>query len=306
MLHRGFRADPPCDVGSDLRVTRNELDPTPGRPTLAGHGLPSPEPDSRLFLARAAGAVGAGGVAGRSPSVFPSIDGGTLDLADFRGGPVLVVNTASRCGFTPQFDGLQALWERYRGRGLTVVGVPSNSFRQELDSAGAVKEFCEVNFALDFPMTGLVEVVGPEAHPFYLWAAEAGYAPAWNFHKLLLDGEGRIVAASTATPSPTTPSWCAAIEALLPRCRPPTGCPPARMMASPPPERSRGSAVGLLSTVVKPVHPEGYRFIAAFAVATLLLFLLSPVALVGLILTVWCYYFFRDPPRVTPIREGLW
>ena len=98
---------------------------------------------------------------------FPSIDGGTLDLADFRGGPVLVVNTASRCGSTPQYDGLQALWERYRDRGLTVVGVPSKSFGQELDSAAAVKDFCEVNFAIDFPMTGLVAVTGPDAHPFY-------------------------------------------------------------------------------------------------------------------------------------------
>ena len=117
-----------------------------------------------------------------------------LDLADFRDGPVLLVNTASRCGFTPQFDGLQALWERYRGRGLTVVGVPSNSFKQELDSATKVKDFCEVNFAIDFPMTGLVEVIGPDAHPFYRWAAEQGRAPAWNFHKLLLDRDGRIVA----------------------------------------------------------------------------------------------------------------
>ena len=108
--------------------------------------------------------------------VFPSIDGGTLDLADFRGGPVLVVNTASRCGSTPQYDGLQALWERYRDRGLTVVGVPSRSFGQELDSAAAVKDFCEVNFAVDFPMTGLVEVTGPGAHPFYAWAAGQGQA----------------------------------------------------------------------------------------------------------------------------------
>ena len=105
---------------------------------------------------------------------FPSIDGGTLDLADFRGGPVLVVNTASRCGSTPQYDGLQALWERYRDRGLTVVGVPSKSFGQELDSAAAVKDFCEVNFAIDFPMTGLVAVTGPDAHPFYVLGRQAG------------------------------------------------------------------------------------------------------------------------------------
>jgi glutathione peroxidase len=147
---------------------------------------------------------------------FPSIDGGTLDLADFRGGPVLVVNTASRCGSTPQYDGLQALWERYRDRGLTVFGVPSKSFGQELDSAAAVKDFCEVNFAIDFPMTGLVEVKGPAAHPFYVWAAEQGYAPRWNFYKLLLDGEGRIVAQFDTETEPDDPKLVAAIEALLP------------------------------------------------------------------------------------------
>jgi glutathione peroxidase len=148
--------------------------------------------------------------------VFDSIDGGTLDLADYAGGPVLVVNTASRCMSTPQYDGLQVLWERYRGRGLTVVGIPSRSFGQELDSAEAVKQFCEVNFAIDFPMTGLVEVKGPAAHPFYGWAAEQGFAPTWNFTKLLLDGEGRIVAKFDTGTEPDAPELIAAIEALLP------------------------------------------------------------------------------------------
>lgn len=147
--------------------------------------------------------------------VFPSIDGGTLDLADFREGPVLVVNTASRCGSTPQYDGLQALWDRYRDRGLTVVGVPSRSFGQELDSAAAVKDFCEVNFAIDFPMTGLVEVTGPAAHPFYAWAASQGHAPAWNFHKLLLDRDGRVVASFDRSVEPDDPTLVAAVEALL-------------------------------------------------------------------------------------------
>jgi glutathione peroxidase len=165
-----------------------------------------------LPLARAALA---GSPAGGT-TVFPSIDGGTLDLADFRGGPVLVVNTASRCGSTPQYDALQALWERYRDRGLTVVGVPSPSFGQELGTAAAVKEFCEFNFAIDFPMTGLVEVRGPEAHPFYVWAGARGYAPDWNFYKLLLDADGRIVGAWDRFTAPDDPQLVAAIEALLP------------------------------------------------------------------------------------------
>lgn len=166
-------------------------------------------------LAGPAAATSAGVAAG--PWVFPSIDGGTLDLADYRGGPVLVVNTASRCGSTPQYDGLQALWDTYRDRGLTVVGVPSRSFGQELDSAGAVKAFCEVNFAIDFPMTGLVEVAGPSAHPFYAWAAAQGFAPTWNFHKLLLDANGRIVAGYDRSVEPDDPALRAAIEAHLTR-----------------------------------------------------------------------------------------
>ena len=175
----------------------------------------------RTFLFMLAAAPLAARVFAASPAapdfVFPSIDGGELRLAEFRGGPVLVVNTASKCMNTPQYDGLQSLWERYRERGLTVVGMPSPSFGQELESAEAVKEFCEMNFAIDFPMTGLVEVKGPAAHPFYVWAAEQGYAPQWNFYKFLLDGEGRIVAQFETQTKPDDPKLIAAIEALLPR-----------------------------------------------------------------------------------------
>ena len=87
-----------------------------------------------------------------------------------------------------------------------MVGVPSKSFGQELETAQAVKDFCEMNFAIEFPMTGLVEVTGPAAHPFFEWAGEQGYAPAWNFPKLLLDGEGRIVGALSHSVEPMAPS----------------------------------------------------------------------------------------------------
>lgn len=147
---------------------------------------------------------------------FKSIDGGAIDLAAYRSGPVLVVNTASRCGFVGQLDGLQALQDRYGARGLTVVGVPSNSFRQELGSEAEVKEFCEVNFGISFPMTELVAVTGASAHPFYAWARDQGVAPSWNFHKILLDGEGRIVGSFGTVVSPDSPRLVAAIEALLP------------------------------------------------------------------------------------------
>jgi glutathione peroxidase len=178
--------------------------------------------DRRSLLVALLAAPLARAAFGGSPTgatVFASIDGGELDLADFRGGPVLVVNTASRCSFTPQYDELQALWERYRDRGLTVVGVPSPSFGQELGSAAEVRDFCEMNFALDFPMTGLVEVTGPEAHPFYALAAAQGFAPDWNFHKILLDGEGRMVAGFDRFTAPEAPELIRAIEALLPEGR---------------------------------------------------------------------------------------
>jgi glutathione peroxidase len=149
--------------------------------------------------------------------VFAALEGGELDLAAFRGGPVLVVNTASLCGYTPQFAGLQALWERYRDRGLTVVGVPSPSFRQELGTAAEVRDFCEVNFAIDFPMTELVEVTGPGAHPFFAWAADQGAGPTWNFHKILLDGDGAIAGSFGSAVEPDDPELVLAIEALLPR-----------------------------------------------------------------------------------------
>ncbi len=160
--------------------------------------------------------------AGTSPASgdvlkFQSIDGGPLDLAAFRGGPVLVVNTASRCGFTSQYDGLQTLYDTYKDRGLTVVGVPSDSFRQELATDAEVKTFCEVNFDIDFPMTGMVPVRGRDAHPFYRWAAEQGVVPSWNFHKILLDGQSAIVAEFGPLSSPSSRDLIQAIENQLPR-----------------------------------------------------------------------------------------
>ena len=171
-----------------------------------------------LGLAAALGAGGAGpGSAASAPDFgFASIDGGAITLADYAGQPVLIVNTASRCGFVGQLDGLQALQDRYRDRGFTVIGVPSDSFDQELATGAEVKEFCEVNFALDFPMTEITAVTGPEAHPFYAWAREQGVEPRWNFHKILLDGEGRIAGEFATTVEPESAELTAAIESLLP------------------------------------------------------------------------------------------
>ena len=141
-----------------------------------------------LSFALAAAAVPGGALAATAHAFsFENIDGGTIDLSGFAGRPVLVVNTASRCGFTYQYDGLQALYDRYRDRGFVVLAVPSDDFGgQELDTEAEVKDFCEVNFALDIPMTGITTVRGRSAHPFYRWALrELGTAgqPRWNFHK---------------------------------------------------------------------------------------------------------------------------
>jgi glutathione peroxidase len=156
--------------------------------------------------------------AAAGPFAFASIDGGTLSMDDWKGQPVLVANTASLCGFTPQYDDLQALYDRYRDRGLVVLAVPSDDFRQELSSEAEVKEFCDVNFGLDLPMTEITHVRGPEAHPFYRWLAEAhGVAPRWNFNKVLIGPGGELLASWGSTTSPLSREITGAVEAALPR-----------------------------------------------------------------------------------------
>ena len=147
---------------------------------------------------------------------FENIDGGSLKLSDWSGQPVLVVNTASRCGFTGQYAGLQALYDRYRARGLVVLAVPSDDFKQELASNTEVKKFCDLQYGLDLPMTGITLVRGTAAHPFYRSVAEeAGFTPGWNFNKILLSPEGRVVATYGAPVKPLSRQITHQIEALL-------------------------------------------------------------------------------------------
>lgn len=152
---------------------------------------------------------------------FTAIDGGALPLAAWRGKAVLIVNTASRCGFTGQYSGLQALWDRYRDRGLVVLGVPSNDFGgQEPGSAAEIKTFCEVNFAVDFPLAAKTSVTGPHAHPFYRWAATtlgALATPKWNFHKYLVAPDGRLVDWFSTVTGPGSAGMIEAIERTLPQ-----------------------------------------------------------------------------------------
>lgn len=152
---------------------------------------------------------------------FASLDGGTLPLAAWRGRPVLVVNTASFCGYTPQYRDLQALWRQYRDRGLVVLGVPSNDFgEQEPGGAAEIRAFCDTNYDVDFPLTEKVRVSGGAAHPFYRWVAESlgeGAAPRWNFHKFLVGPDGRLAGAWPSQVRPTDPAVTREIEALLPK-----------------------------------------------------------------------------------------
>lgn len=152
---------------------------------------------------------------------FVAIDGAPLPLSGFAGKAVLVVNTASFCGFTKQYAGLQNLWERYRERGLVVLGVPSNDFgNQEPGTAKQIQEFCEVNFGIDFPMTEKAVVSGDGAHPFYRWAADQLgplSRPRWNFYKILVGPDGRAVDWFASTTEPDAQKLIEAVEKTLPR-----------------------------------------------------------------------------------------
>ena len=147
-----------------------------------------------------------------------SITGDQIDLKDFKGKPVLIVNTASYCGFTKQYNDMQELWEKYRDRGLIVLGVPSNSFNQEKSDNYAVKEFCEVNFNINFPLTEITDVKGDNAHEIYKWA-KANYGksavPKWNFYKILINREGKIEDTYASLTSPTSNKITKKIENLL-------------------------------------------------------------------------------------------
>ena len=150
---------------------------------------------------------------------FAAIDGKPLKLAAWKGEAVLVVNTASECGFTPQYAGLQKLWRARKNEGLVVLGVPSNDFgRQEPGDEAAIGRFCKARFGVDFPLTAKQAVLGGAAHPFYRWIAgelgEAG-APRWNFHKYLIGRDGALLGAFPSRVAPESRELADAIAAAL-------------------------------------------------------------------------------------------
>jgi glutathione peroxidase len=150
---------------------------------------------------------------------FATIGGAPLPLAGFRGKPVLVVNTASFCGFTPQYAGLETLHQRYAPRGLIVLAVPSNDFgAQEPGTSTEIKDFCSTRYHTTFPLAAKERVIGAEAHPFYRWIeAELGEAgvPRWNFHKYLIAPDGSLAGAWPSAVAPLAPEIVEEIERLL-------------------------------------------------------------------------------------------
>lgn len=151
--------------------------------------------------------------------VFQAIEGKPLPLAEYRGKAVLVVNVASFCGFTHQYTGLQALYEKYAARGLVVLGVPANDFgEQEPGTNAEIVQFCQGAFNVTFPLTEKVVVKGKQAHPFYAWAKDIlgkQGTPAWNFHKLLVGRDGHLLSGFASAVEPDAPEIVTAIEAAL-------------------------------------------------------------------------------------------
>jgi glutathione peroxidase len=150
---------------------------------------------------------------------FIQPNGESLKLSTFNGKVLLIVNTASKCGFTKQYAGLEALYQKYKDRGLVVLGVPSNDFGgQEPGSDNEIQEFCQLNFGVTFPVVSKEVVKGKNAHPFYAWAKKKlgfGTAPKWNFHKYLVDWQGNLVDYFNSPTAPDSPKIEKAIEKFL-------------------------------------------------------------------------------------------
>ena len=147
-----------------------------------------------------------------------SISGELIDLKKYKDKAILLVNTASYCNNKKQYDGLQELWKKYESQGLVVLGVPSDSFNQEKKSNNEVKEFCEVNFNVNFPLTEITEVKGKKAHPIYIWAKENfgnSAIPKWNFHKILINKEGKVENTYGSLTKPMSNKLILEIEKIL-------------------------------------------------------------------------------------------
>jgi glutathione peroxidase len=150
---------------------------------------------------------------------FKTLQGKDYPLVELAGRPLVVVNTASKCGFTPQYKGLEALWRAKKEAGLVVIGVPSNDFgKQEPGSADEISSFCELNYGVDFPMMEKVPVKGADAHPFFKWAAKEGgfmAGPKWNFFKYLVAKDGSLSTWFSSVTAPDSQKFLAAVEKIV-------------------------------------------------------------------------------------------
>ena len=147
-----------------------------------------------------------------------SINGNIINFKEYKNKVVLIVNTASYCGFTNQYEDLQYLWNQYKSRGLIVLGVPSDTFKQEKKNNADVKEFCEINFNINFPLSVITSVKGDNAHDIFKWAKKnhgATAVPKWNFHKILINKEGKVEDTFASFTKPTSAKVIHIIEKLL-------------------------------------------------------------------------------------------
>ena len=147
-----------------------------------------------------------------------SITGEIINFNDYKNKVILIVNTASYCGFTKQYDELQELWDLYKSRGLVVLGIPSNSFNQEKKNNSDIKEFCEVNFSINFPLTTITDVKGEKAHELFKWAKDnhgKSAIPKWNFHKILINKDGEVEDTFASFTKPTSKKIINTIENIL-------------------------------------------------------------------------------------------
>lgn len=150
---------------------------------------------------------------------FQSLKGKPLPLKAFAGHPVIIVNTASKCGFTPQYKGLEAVWQKHKADGLVMLGVPSNDFgNQEPGESTEIAEFCEINFGVDFPLTEKVHVKGSDAHPLFNWIGEQGgflAKPRWNFYKYFIGRDGTLKTWFSSVTTPDSAKFGNAVKDLL-------------------------------------------------------------------------------------------
>lgn len=146
---------------------------------------------------------------------FTSIDNETINLNDYKDKVILVVNVASRCGFTNQYKDLQNLSDTYNKNGLIIIGVPTNNFKQEPGTNKDIKDFCETTFGISFPITEKTNVIGSDAHPFYIWAKKnygSGAIPKWNFHKIIINKKGKVSDTFASITNPSSKKFIKAIE----------------------------------------------------------------------------------------------